>query len=227
MAVSWTKPEVVTHAIYPQLPSFCAVAACAGAANALLGTDHDQRWFHEVYAAGAHTRLRLPPGPLPGDLDAWPRSGPGIGNWDLIRLFNSVMLDAGKEPHSALLCGADFVREAAGDAVLERLLEWARLPSSQVVVHLARHYVLLAGLVHRHAGADVHLVVADSAPGKGPIRSLPLAEVRELAERDPRYGWILLADRPLPERLFSRWSDEMLPPEVRQRERFERKDRTR
>ncbi len=222
----WIKEEALRHAVFPQLPSFCAVAVCGSAVNALLGTALTQERLHEIYGVGERTKLQLPPGQLPADLRSLPRSGWGMSNWDLIRLFNAVMEDAGREPHAAVLCGADFVRETAAEAGLQRLLEWARLPTSQAVVHVVSHYALLAGLLRSGPERAPYLVLADSSIRKGPLRSLPLAEVRELAARDERYGWILLSDRPIPEDLFSRRTASMLPAEVTLRQRFERRGTT-
>lgn len=219
----WLKEEAIRHAVFPQLPSFCAVAVCCGALNALLGTSLTQVQMHELYGVGEWTKLHLPPGQLPPDLKSLPRSGRGMSNWDVIRLFNAAMLDAGREPHAAVLCGRDFVRETADEPNLRRLFEWARQPSNQVVVHLMNHYALIAGLLRPEPGKGPYLVLADSSITKGPLRSLLLAEVRGLAAGDERYGWILFSDRLIPEDLFSLWTESMRPSEVRRRERFERR----
>lgn len=227
MTTFWTKDETIKAVVYPQLPSFCGVAACCGAANALLGTVLTQEDLHERYGIGERTKLRLPPGGgLPGDLASRPRKGRGMSNWDLIRLFNSILLDAGRDPHAAVLCGADFLRETADEAELQRILEWAGLPSSQAVVHIVNHYALFAGLFRPRQESVSYLILADSATRKGPLRSLPLAEVQGLAAGDERYGWLLLSDRPIPRDVFRLWSESMLPREVRRKERFERIDTT-
>lgn len=226
MTTFWIKDETVKAVVYPQLPSFCGVAACCGAANALLGQTLTQERLHERYGIGERTKLQLPPGALPGDLGSRPRQGRGMSNWDLIRLFNSILLDAGREPYATVLCGADFLRETADEADLQRILEWGGLPSSQIIVHIVNHYALLAGQLRPYPGVASYLILADSATRKGPLRSLPLAEVQDLAARDERYGWLLLSDRPIPRDLFRLWTESMLPSEVRKKERFERTDTT-
>src|SRR5262249_38311009 len=138
----WLKEEAIREVVFPQLPSFCAVAVCCGVLNALLGSSLTQEGLHELYAVGERTKLHLPQGQLPEDLKSRPRWGRGMSNWAVVRLFNSGVLDAGREPYAAILCGADFVRETADEAGLQRLLAWTRQPSNQAVVHVVNHYAL-------------------------------------------------------------------------------------
>lgn len=218
----WLKPRVFEYAIFPQLPSFCGVAACCGALGAILDKRITEQSVHQRYQVGLYTKLQAPATCSPDEFAGRPRVGLGFSNWDVIRLFNAVMLDEGRGPGSAVLCGADFVRETAHPRSVERLLDWLQDDECQAIVHTVHHYTLIAAAIRPAAEADTYLVLSDSGARSGPARSMPLSKLRSLTERDERYGLVLLSDKPIPHTLFDSWTTAMTPPEATGQERFAR-----
>jgi hypothetical protein len=218
----WLKRNVLEYSVFPQLPSFCGVAACCGAIGSIIGRQFTEQMLHANYQVGRYTKLRAPAGCSTEDFATLPRGGPGFSNWDVIRLCNSVLLDEGKTPAAAVLCGKDFVREtAAGDRV-DRILNWLRDDSCHAIVHTIDHYTLAAGAYQSPTAEGTYLLLADSAKLTGPVRSLALSKLRKLAEQDERYGFVLVSDKAIPTSLFQIWTSSMLPPEVTEQQRFAR-----
>jgi hypothetical protein len=222
----WIKERTIKNVCYPQYPSFCGVASCTGVLNSLLGLSVSQEILHENYGVGAITKLPLTTHSALESLDEMPRQGLGMSNWDLIRLFNAYCLDQGKRPWTSILCGQDFIREMANKESRGKILNWVQEESCQAIIHLPNHYVVLAGLLTVNGEDDLHFIQADSATTKGPISSSSLANLQSLAQGDPRYGLVLFSLSPIPEGLFSEWSEEMLPKESRELERFDRINRS-
>jgi hypothetical protein len=222
----WLKKNVLEYFVFPQLPSFCGIAACCGALGSILGTQITEQMLHARYAVGLYTKLQAPVSCSPDNFAGLTRSGPGFSNWDVIRLCNAVLLDEGREPAAVVLCGEDFVRESGDLTQLQQLLEWLRNDYCQAIVHTVDHYTLVAGAFRHPLSAEIYLLLADSATRSGPLRSLRLADLKALANRDQRYGLVLVTDRTIPQSLFRNWTSAMLSPEVTDRQRFARIDGT-
>jgi hypothetical protein len=220
----WLKTSVLEYSIFPQLPSFCGIAACCGALGCILHRRITEQILHAEYQAGLYTKLHAPATCSPDDFASLPRLGPGFSNWDVIRLCNAVLLDAGKQPSSVVLCGRDFVRETEEPNQLKRILDWLRDDSCHAIVHTINHYTLVAGVFQNSLTEDIYLLLADSAARFGPLRSLALSNITTLAHQDERYGFVLVSDKTIPQTLFQRWTSSMTPPEVTERQRFARID---
>lgn len=218
----WLKTNVLEYFIFPQLPSFCGIAACCGALGSILNKQITEQMMHSTYEVGLYTKLRAPSTCSPDHFAILPRSGLGFSNWDVIRLCNSLLLDEGRRPSTVLLCGDDFVRETANPYQRRRLLEWLQQDSSQAVVHTVNHYTLVAGGSCQSLNDDNYLLLADSAKSTGPLRSLRMTDIITLAGKDERYGFILISDRTIPHDIFSNWTRAMTPPEVIEQRRFVR-----
>lgn len=217
----WLKTKVLEYCIFPQLPSFCGIAACCGALSCVLNRQITEQVLHEQYQVGLYTKLRAPATSSPDDFASLPRSGPGFSNWDIIRLFNAVLLDAGKQPAAVVLCGKDFIRETEEPNGPQQILDWLRDNSCHAIVHTINHYTLVAG-AFQNSNEDIYLLLADSAKRFGPLRSLALSHITTLARADERYGFVLVSDKPIPKKLFREWTGAMTPPEVTGQQRFAR-----
>jgi hypothetical protein len=222
----WLKAGVLEYSIFPQLPSFCGVAAGCGAIGCILNRRITEEMLHAQYQIGLHTKLHAPASCTPDKFAGLQRSGPGFSNWDVIRLFNTVLLDEGKQPAAVLLCGEDFVREVGERSQRQEILDWLRDDSCHAVVHTVNHYTLVAGVYETAPNRDLYLLVADSAIRSGPLRSLALSDLLTLAQQDERYGFVLVSDKPVPATLFGKWTRQMLPPEVTEQQRFARIDKS-
>jgi hypothetical protein len=220
----WLKTNVLEYSIFPQLPSFCGIAACCGALSCILDRQITEAMMHSRYGVGLYTKLNAPATCSPENFANLPRSGLGFSNWDAIRLCNSVLLDEGKKPSTALLCGDDLVRETADLSGPQRLFEWLQQDSCQVIIHTVNHYSLIAGASKLPLNSHHYLLVADSARRSGPLRSLALGDLITLAGQDARFGFILVSDRTIPRDVFSSWTSAMIPPEVIEQQRFVRID---
>jgi hypothetical protein len=220
----WLKAKVLEYLIYPQLPSFCGIAACCGALSCILNRQVTEQILHSQYQVGLYTKLRAPHTCSPDNFASLPRLGPGFSNWDVIRLFNAVLLDEGKQPAAVVLCGKDFVRETEEPSQLQQVLNWLRDDSCHAIVHTINHYTLVAGVFQNSLTEAAYLLLADSATRPGPLRSLALSNITALAREDERYGFVLVSDKPIPRTLFRRWTDTMTPPEVTEQQRFVRID---
>ena len=222
----WLKTNLLEYSIFPQLPSFCGVAACCGALSCILTKQITEQMLHEQYQVGLYTKLRAPTSCAPDKFADLPRVGLGFSNWDVVRLFNAVLLDEGREPAAVVLCGNDLVRETEDSNQLKQILDWLRDDHCHVIVHTLNHYTLVAGVFHDFLSDDVYLLLADSATRSGPLRSLPLSDLATLCRRDDRYGFILVSDRTIPHTLFRNWTSAMNPPEVTEKQRFARIDKS-
>ena len=222
----WLKANVLDYSIFPQLPSFCAIAACCGALSCILDRQITEEMLHARYGVGLYTKLNAPATCAPETFASLPRTGLGFSNWDVIRLCNSVLLDEGKKPATALLCGEDLVRETADLKGRQRLFEWLQHDACQVIIHTVNHYTLVAGASRLPLNGDHYLLVADSARRSGPLRSLALSDLITLAREDARYGFTLVSDSTIPPDLFSIWTSAMTPPEVIEQQRFARIDKS-
>ncbi len=222
----WLKTKVLEYLIFPQLPSFCGIAACCGALGCLLHCQITEQMLHAQYQVGLYTKLRAPATCSPDDFASLPRLGLGFSNWDVIRLCNAVLLDAGKQPAAVVLCGKDFVRETEELNQLKQILDWLRDDSCHAIVHTINHYTLVAGVFQHSLTEDIYLLLADSATRFGPLRSLALSNITTLARQDERYGFVLVSDKPIPQTLFQRWTNSMTPSEVTEQQRFARIDRS-
>jgi hypothetical protein len=220
------KNEAVTSLMFPQYPNFCGVASCGGAANAILHIDLSQEDLHHTYGIGKYTKLKIPIGFnfAKDSFKDYQKIGMGMSNWDIVRLFNAIMLDHDKTPYSLVLAGQDFVREMKADN-FANLNDWLQQEGNQAVVHIVDHYVLFAGS-YEDEKSRKYMVCADPSGSKGPVNSLPLSELITLASKDRkygRYGMILLSDTEIPsEALFSEVNENMFPKESTTRERFSR-----
>jgi hypothetical protein len=222
----WLKTNVLEYSIFPQLPSFCGIAACCGALSCILERQVTEEMLHSRYGVGLYTKLKAPATCSPRNFASLPRSGRGFSNWDVIRLCNSVLLDEGKNPSTALLCGGDLLRETVEPGLRQKLFEWLHDDSCQIIIHTVNHYSLVAGASKLLFEDDHYLLVADSARRSGPLRSLAMGDIITLAGNDERYGFILISDRTMPPDLFSRWTSAMTPPEVIEQQRFARIDKS-
>ena len=222
----WLKTNVLEYSIFPQLPSFCAIAACCGALSCILERQITEEMLHSRYGVGLYTKLNAPATCSPENFASLQRSGPGFSNWDVIRLCNSVLLDEGKNPSTVLLCGGDFLRETVELHLRQKLFEWLDDDSCQIIIHTVNHYSLVAGASKVLLEGDQYLLVADSARRSGPLRSLAMGDIITLADNDERYGFILISDRTIPPDLFSSWTNAMTPPEVIEQQRFARIDKS-
>lgn len=222
----WLKTNVLEYSIFPQLPSFCGIAACCGALSCILDRQIIEEMLHSKYGVGLYTKLNAPATCSPEHFASLTRSGPGFSNWDVIRLCNSVLLDEGKNPSTVLLCGDDFVRETEDLSRRERLFGWLCDDSCQIIVHTVNHYTLVAGASKLPLDGDHYLLLADSARHSGPLKSLSVGDVMTLARQDERYGFILISDRTIARDLFRSWTSAMTPPEVIELQRFARIDKS-
>jgi hypothetical protein len=222
----WLKANVLEYSIFPQLPSFCGIAACCGALSCILDRQITEEMLHFRYGVGLYTKLNAPATCSPENFASLPRSGPGFSNWDVIRLCNSVLLDEGKNPSTALLCGDDLLRETADLSQRQRLFEWLQHDSCQIIIHTVNHYSLVAGASKLPLDGDHYLLMADSARRSGPLRSLAMRDIISLAGDDERYGFILISDRTIAPDVFSSWTSAMTPPEVTEQQRFVRIDKS-
>jgi hypothetical protein len=170
------KAEALAYAMFPQLPNFCAVAACCGALGAILQRPVTQQELHAHYQVGLYTKLKAPAECDPNTFANLQRSGKGFSNWDVIRLCNAVLLDNSRVPAAAILCGQDFVRETSVPERLDGIFDWLRSKTCQAIVHILGHYTLCAGTFASAANGDRFLLLADSAKRSGPLRSLRVAE---------------------------------------------------
>lgn len=221
----WIKKRTIQGVCYPQHPSFCGIAACAGVINALLGSSVTKEELHEAYGVGARTKLPLSPNSELKNLGQMNRKGMGFSNWDLIRLVNAACLDRGIRPWSSVLCGQSFFREMTQEENQQRFLTWVQEESHQAIIHISNHYVVLAGLHIVNGSEEIHFIQADSARNKGPLSSSSLGMLQDLAKRDYRYGFVLFSLEPIPRSLFTVWSDDMYPKESQELHRFERIER--
>ncbi|MEN3333951.1 MAG: hypothetical protein V7641_3316 [Blastocatellia bacterium] len=222
----WIKGAALTYAVFPQWPSFCGVATCCGALGSILQKPVTQQELQRRYQVGLYTKLHASAVCDPNTFAKRQRSGKGFSNWDAIRLCNAVLLDEGREPAATVFCGQDFVRESAQPECRRELLDWLRHDSCQALIHLQNHYVLFAGAHESSVDGSLSLLVADSSKRSGPLRSLALAELSSLANADERYGFVLISDRDIPRTLFRTWTSAMMPPEVSERRRFARIDKS-
>lgn len=221
------KPNVFEYLIFPQLPSFCGIAACCGALGSILHRQVTENELHATYGVGLYTKLRAPADYPSDKFASLPRSGKGFSNWDVIRLLNAVLLDNSKGPETVILCGEDFVREVSNPDQFDNILDWLQDNSCHAIVHIVDHYALFAGTLQLPKTGEVYLLLADSSTRTGPLRSLALSEIADLARGDDRYGFILVSDKPIPRSLFELWTDPMTPPEIIEKKRFARIDKKR
>ena len=204
------KPATLAKVCFPQLPSFCGIASCLCVCNALLGSHLSQQDMHRQYGVGALTKLPLKVDSPLDNLETMSRDGMGLSNWDVIRLFNTICLDAGATPASALLCGLDFIREA-GEGPNDALLRWFSKDCNQAIIHIKNHYMVCAGIIESAITHQYSLIAANSSRNYGPCSSFGWQELQKLAQSDSRYGLILMSLEPLPRTLFDQWSQTMLP----------------
>ena len=220
----WIKYEIIEKIEFPQHPYFCAIASCCAVANALLKKKYTQADLHSLYGIGSKSKLNVP---LKFDfstkrLNGKNPVGKGISNWDIIRLFNSIMLDNKSTPHSALLTGKNFAQIII-NGNYRNIQDWLRKENNQVIIHLHNHYVVYAGGYSNGSGLE-YIICGDSSKGKGPIRSVDLAELIKLSNKKDkynRYGFIFLSNKKIPlKKIFNISLPEMQPKESANLERF-------
>jgi len=225
MKSCWIKPGVIEHLIFPQYPYFCGIAACGCVANTLLDIHLTQIDLHAAYGIGNKCKMKIPLAYdfSDGNFDQFEPRGMGISNWDIIRLFNAILLDKGSTPYSALLTGKDLVSEIENGRY-GSLEKWLQGQGNHAVIHLEDHYVTYAGAIS--TGESDFIVCADSSKFKGPLNSLNLNDLIALAASDGtynRYGFILLSDQEIPlKQLFKHVTADMRPKESEDCQRFDR-----
>ncbi|HLT39551.1 MAG TPA: hypothetical protein VK034_24875 [Enhygromyxa sp.] len=188
------KTDVLAAGIYPQLPYFCGASSVLAVLRCATGEHLDEHDLHRRYG-----------------IDPSIRKERGMSNWDIIRLFNAGLLDAGRTPHTLLLCGNDYVRKHwIAD---QRFREWMKATGNYGIVHLRGHYAAVAG-VYEDSQGDWHFVLVDSGRRRGPVRSINHSQLHDLASADARYGVILLSLTNITGDWIGPVSEAMAPPET-------------
>ena len=225
MNTYWIKNEIIEKIEFPQHPYFCAIASCCTVTNTLLKKNYTQADLHLLYGIGRKSKLNVP---LKFDffiqsLDTKKPVGMGISNWDIIRLFNSIMLDNNSTPHSAILTGKNFAQTIL-NGNYNNIQDWLRKENNQIIIHLRNHYVVYAGAYSIRNKLE-YIICGDSSKGKGPIRSLNLMELVKLSNKNDkynRYGFIFLSNKKIPfKKIFNNFLPEMEPKESANLERFD------
>lgn len=175
--------------VHPQYKNFCGICSVITICNTLFKISLTQKEAHQKYNAGYYTKRRLNHGSCPETEQLELVNPLGMSNFDVIRLFNSISINAGFEPNSALLTGLTL-----SDIDIESFLDWLTSDNNNAVIHIKGHYVSLMGFLLNETG--LFWIVLDSKR-KGevsPISTIPHSKIINLSKESDKYGFILLSD---------------------------------
>jgi hypothetical protein len=191
----WIKNEIFDRLIFPQYPYFCGIASCCTVSNTILNLNYTQEDLHHKYGVGTLTKLNIPKNDILVDITKYTKSNISLGfsNWDIIRLFNSLMLDNKIIPYSALLTGKVFV-DVVNKLDINLFNNWLKLKNNNIIIHLENHFVIYAGY-YRTSSNSSYIICADSSKKKGPLNTINYSDLILLCNSEnEKYGFILLSD---------------------------------
>ncbi len=183
--------NLFNQSIFPQYKNFCGVCSIIAVVNSELNTNYTQDSLHQAYKAGSFTKRQVSHEADPSSEDLTLVDPKGMSNFDIIRIFNSVMLDHQHRPYSALLTGKNFT-----SVPTEVLCDWFKQTGNYLIFHTQNHYFPIIGFVQNKQA--IHWVRSDSSyQTNQPVFSTLHDKFQQTAALSNKYGFILLSSSPI------------------------------
>lgn len=178
------KNKVLMNGIYPQYQNFCGICSVISVINSAYDLSFTQDTIHNTTKAAKLTKRALNANEDPSNSSDL-RNLLGMSNWDIIRLLNTLAIDSGFIPNTALVCGENYIASNKST-----LMDWFSDTNNYIILHLNNHYVPVIGFnVSNNEG---HWIVFDSSyKSKKLVHSIPMEKIDALASKSNKYGAIL------------------------------------
>lgn len=176
--------NVLMNGIYPQYQNFCGICSVISIINSAYSLSYTQESIHITTSAAKLTKRALEPDEDPSQPSEL-RNLLGMSNWDIIRLLNTLTINNGHVPNTALVTGENYVKSDK-----TALMSWLSQPENYIILHTENHYATVGGF--NISGNEGHWIVFDSSyKSKKLLHSISLEEIDLLAKKSKKYGAIL------------------------------------